>query len=224
MRVHFISKDLEQRTKCNYRQTLTNTWNEINPTSQLYANLLANRVKWLLNNEKFTETELNVIKLSCYPRGAALEYDEVPVETVPTHGSSEERNLTPETGRLERQLLKNYFLYAGILPEGRPRIPRMRGSKKMLQRVQEVDNLIQKNSRNNWKLEDVTDFVYAGAITVCSELGMKIRDARSYKKETTPPWKCRLEKKITEIRRNIGILHTYLNTEAPSTRVEKLAH
>lgn len=222
MRVHFISKELEQRENLNYRQTLTQTWNEINPEKPSYPNLLANRIKWLLNNDKFTAIELDNIKLSCYPRSAIYDCREQSTGTVPTQTPEEEESCAVKPSTLERQLLKNYLLYAGIPPENRPRIPRMKGSKLMLQKVHEIDKLLERNLPLTGTLEQVTDFVYAGAITACTELGAKIVDTQPKKQETAPPWKQRLEKKITDIRKKIGILHTYLSTQPPSGRVEKL--
>ncbi|XP_045482803.1 uncharacterized protein LOC123686614 [Harmonia axyridis] len=217
LRVHYIAKDLELNTNANYRKSLADIWNDLNPRKQSYANLLANRVKWLLTNEKFTNTELNHIKLSCYPRGATVGCDDEIEEEIATPTPE-----TPRSGKIEQELLKNYLLYAGVLPESRPRIPRLKGSKIMQQKVKEVNEIIQNNLPATWELRNVVDYVYAGAITVCSELGMKIKDTPPKKRDTLPPWKHRLEKKITAIRKNIGILHTYLNAETPSSRVAKL--
>ncbi|XP_044748928.1 uncharacterized protein LOC123309723 [Coccinella septempunctata] len=221
LRVHYIAKDLELNRNANYRQALTNTWNDLNPLKQSYANLLSNRVRWLLNNEKFTETELFNIKLSCYPRGAVVDHNENSAEEAPAPTPLAVEN-TPKAGRLERALIKNYLLYAGLPPESRPRIPRLKGSKVMLQKVKDLNDIMQTNLLTTWKLENVVDYVYAGAITICSELGIEIKNTQPKKKEAPPPWKHRLEKKINDMRKNIGIIHTYLNSEAPSKRVEKL--
>lgn len=174
----------------------------------------------MLDNEKFTEIELNSIMLSCYPRGATPSSADESAEDIPSQLPRE--SAVPKTSKLQQKLLEKYMMYAGILPEKRPRIPRMKGSKIMLKKVQEVNEIIQQNLPTIAKIEEVVDLVYAGAITVCVELGIKITDSvKPMRKETPPPWKKRLEEKIKNIRKNIGILHTYLNTETPSSRVGK---
>lgn len=46
---------------------MTTTWNEINPSKLSYPNLLANRVRWILENEKFSSVELESIRKSVRP-------------------------------------------------------------------------------------------------------------------------------------------------------------
>lgn len=74
----------------------------------------------------------------------------------------------------------------------------------------------------NITLRGIVDCVYAGAVTVAEELGMKIGEIYSeLRQESTPPWKLRLEKKVKNIRKKIGILHTYLNTESHTKKILK---
>ncbi|XP_044751668.1 uncharacterized protein LOC123311664 [Coccinella septempunctata] len=220
LRVHFIAKDLQQREGRNYREVLTQIWNEINPHRQSYTNLLSNRVRWLLENNKFSNPELDTIKESFIPRGATdNEQDEL-------EDDEEERNgyqISMRTTKLERNLLKNIYKYYGLSPKNRPKIPRMKGSKKLLECVQRVDLLLETHITPNTTLQTMVDYVYAGAITICEELGMKIGEFPMAANPivSTPPWKTRLERKIKVMRKKIGTLHTYLNNGVRTKRVIK---
>ncbi|XP_044760856.1 uncharacterized protein LOC123318302 [Coccinella septempunctata] len=221
MRVHFIAVDLEQVTENSYRNILTQTWNDIRPDRNSYANLLSNRVRWLLEEEKFTQIELDAIRKSCYPRGAALDLCDDPPE-APSTNNQEER---PRTSKLEQKFIKNLLMYSGIPPENRPRIPKLIGSKNLMKKVDDLNRILDQKINRDQTIEELADCVYAAALTVCAEMGVEIREVpKSKESRGPPPWKDRLERKINEMRKKIGILQTYLSAESPSARILKLTH
>ncbi|XP_045463748.1 uncharacterized protein LOC123673305 [Harmonia axyridis] len=220
MRVHFIAVDLEQVTENSYRIILTQTWNDIRPDRHSYANLLSNRVRWLLEEEKFTQIELDAIRNSCYPRGAVLGLFDDPPETTSTN-SQEER---PRNSKLEGKFIKNLLMYSGIPAENRPRIPKLRASRIVMKKVDDLDKILDQKINHDHTIEEIVDCVYAAALTVCGEMGVDIREVQKNKSSGPPPWKHRLEGKINEMRKKSGILQTYLNAESPSLRILKLTH
>ncbi|XP_044751651.1 uncharacterized protein LOC123311647 [Coccinella septempunctata] len=219
MRVHFVARELERNTDFTYRNILTQTWNDIRPDRQLYASLLANRVRWLLEEEKCTQIELENIRMSCHPRGAVPGSDgEPPVENVSLRPEEQKK-----TSKLEEKLIRNFVRFSGVAAESRLAVPRLKGSRKMLEKVEAVNTILLKLIQPADTLQVMVDYVYAAAITVCGEMGVEIRGPRVPKKDQTPPWKGRLETKIQEIRKKIGVLQAYLSNSQPSTRVSKLA-
>lgn len=55
---------------------------------------------------------------------------------------------------------------------------------------------------------------------MCEMLGLEILDRPTIGRPTvTPPWKKRLEQKISNMRRKIGVIYIYLGTTTPSKRV-----
>ncbi|XP_044766190.1 uncharacterized protein LOC123322312 [Coccinella septempunctata] len=113
-------------------------------------------------------------------------------------------------------------LYTKISPQNRPKIPRLKGSRNIHESVKEVNKIIKSTLKRNSTLEEVVDCVFAGAVTVCQENKIHITSRQPKPKEDKePPWKQRLEKKINTIRKQIGKLHTYLNTNSPSRKTSK---
>ncbi|XP_045466730.1 uncharacterized protein LOC123675420 [Harmonia axyridis] len=221
MRVHYIAEDLQQTSNRTYREILTTTWNDINPNKISYPNLLSNRVRWILQNAKFSSVELANIKRSYRPHTPTPTQDLTETEEVNRENQHEQNHQIKNTSKVFNRYLQ---LYSKISPQDRPGIPRLRGSRKIFESVERTNEVIRMHINNNSTLEDIVDFVYAGAITVCEEnnIGRKTKK-RETETQKDPPWKARLEKKINGIRKRIGTLHTYLNTTSPSRKVIKRA-
>ncbi|XP_044760178.1 uncharacterized protein LOC123317638 [Coccinella septempunctata] len=220
MRTHFIAQQLQQDTGRTYREILTTTWNEINPWRPSYPNLLANRIRQMLENEKFSSVELEDIRKSTRP------YTPIPADD--DNPSNEEIHLEPQiqptnqNNKTSRLFEKNMKMYSRVSPQKRPRIPRLKGSKKILESVERTNMAMKAHITDNCAIEDLIDCVYAGAITVCEENGIQLCCEESRpKEERTPPWRIRLERKIISIRRTIGTIHTYLNNSQPTKKICK---
>ncbi|XP_044755067.1 uncharacterized protein LOC123314020 [Coccinella septempunctata] len=217
MRVHYIAKEMQPTTGRSYRELLTEIWNDINPHRPSYANLLSNRVRWLFEREKFTTTELHTIAQSFIPRGAPITED-IAEEAQENARSHTRMSLQPS--RLEREYYRNLQCYSGLSSSKRPKIPRMKQSREMLDCVQRVNRTMERYTGASATLREMVDCVYAGAVTVCGELKINIGEGHTtYSQEQTPPWKLRLEKKIKVMRKKIGTLHTYLNTNTPTNKI-----
>ncbi|XP_045480903.1 uncharacterized protein LOC123685291 [Harmonia axyridis] len=224
MRAHFIAKTLEQLSERTYRQLLTETWNDIKPEKQLYTNLLANRVRYLLENEKLSSVELAAIEQSIWPQTAPpaeeQEQELNQLEELQEEQQEEDQD-DPQTRKMKQIFGRNTLLYSGINPEARLKIPRMKGSRIMLEKVRMVDAIIESHITSATTLRDIVDLVYTGAATVCEEMGKCLTEPHRKPKKEQPPWRARLERKVLKIRKNIGLLHTYLNTEVVSNKVHK---
>ncbi|XP_044745135.1 uncharacterized protein LOC123306999 [Coccinella septempunctata] len=216
MRVHFIARDVQERTGRTYRELL----NDINPQRQSYANLLANRVRYLMDREKFSSVELDEIKRSFIPRSDTIHTDHQENETA-TEGRVHIR-LSIQPSRLERVYYGNLLKYSGLSPYNRPKIPRLKHSIEMVNCVERVNAMVERYVEAANTLREMVDCVYAGAVTVCEELRVRIGEVRPmHGTGTTPPWQVRLERKIKFVRKRIGILNTYLNTETHTKKLMK---
>ncbi|XP_045482177.1 uncharacterized protein LOC123686207 [Harmonia axyridis] len=230
MRTHFIAQELQQTTERTYREILTTIWNEIKPERQSYPNLLSNRVRRMLESGKFSRVELNNIERSTRPFAPVPEDDDQNTECSPsetlTHQETDVNNETSQKRSKIQQIFEsNFQMYTRISPQERPQIPRLKGSRKILESVQNVNDIIGTILSSQSNLDETTDCVYAGAITVCEVNKIRLRSTESTpRRETTPPWKIRLETKIKNIRKKIGKLHTYLQTDSPTRKLLKSIH
>ncbi|XP_045480887.1 uncharacterized protein LOC123685276 [Harmonia axyridis] len=218
MRVHFIALEMQELTGRTYRQISTETWNEIYPERRSYPNLLANRVRWILQNGKFSSMELDSIMQSVSPLGAEVQEEMGSTE----NGTQVETRVSFRQTGTERRFSRNLQLFSGMGPEKRPKLPRMKGSVRLLQTVRKIDDVLNTCMRNSKNIEEILDMVYAAAVTVCEEVGIHLGNNQpTHRKDKTPPWKIRLEKKIDENRRKIGVIHTYLHADSPSRKLLK---
>ncbi|XP_044766299.1 uncharacterized protein LOC123322418 [Coccinella septempunctata] len=113
-------------------------------------------------------------------------------------------------------------MYEKVSPQDRPRIPRLKGSRRILECVERTNSVIKSRIQDHSSIEDLIDCVYAGAITVCEENCIRLCDKEfKPKEEKIPPWRTRLERKINNIRKTIGTLHTYLNNNSPTRKIVK---
>lgn len=227
MRTHFIAQELQRTTGRRYREILASTWNEIYPERTSYPNLLSNRVKRMLEIGKFSSVELDNIQRSITPYAPVTMNESLSTEDIPSvprteHNRSNEYETSPNRSKIGKNLEKNAQKYLGVSPQQWPRIPRLKGSRKVLECVQKVNELMKAHLENQPKLEEILTWVYAGAITVCEENGIQLKQREiTPRRENTPPWKNRLETKITHIRKNIGIIYTYLQTSSPTRKLLK---
>ncbi|XP_044751674.1 uncharacterized protein LOC123311671 [Coccinella septempunctata] len=226
MRAHFIAVELAGRLNTTYRRLLVEIWNDICPDRPTYAQLLSNRVRWILANQKLSRAELEYIKKGCFP-SIMLEETEDPPETGRRKSSYGIRKSglfvgEQEDGVIERSFEGNLMRFSGVAAESKPEIPRLKYSKMAYELVRKVDSVLPKHLTSVTTLEELVEVVYAGAVTVCETLGQRIGHQRDTPRTPMiPPWKLRLEQKITSLRKKIGIIHTYLNSGAPNTKVVK---
>lgn len=225
MRAHYIAQYLAARSDRTYRQLLLETWRDIYPTRPAYVQLLSNRVRWILANQKLSQAELERIKNTCFPTVQLTV--EQPVEARRSSVRVRRSGLfvdRVQNDEVERAFLRNLMSYSGMTPECRPRIPKLDYSRAVLERLQSLNTTLPKHLNNVKTLEQVVSVVYAGAATICEMNGQKLqqRNAHHHTMESSiPPWKARLQREITRLRKKIGIVHTYLSNPAPSTRVVK---
>ncbi|XP_045466648.1 uncharacterized protein LOC123675343 [Harmonia axyridis] len=226
MRSHYIALNLVETRNITYRNLLLETWKEICPDRPAYAQLLSNRVRWILDKQKLSRAELECIKNSCFPTTAERDIANSPEESRRRSSAGIRRSgiflRQPEEDMTEKSFITNLVRYSGVAAEKRPKIPRLRYSKTTRDLVARVNIIISRHLANVETLEGLVDTVYAGAVTVAEAFGHRIEHHQGTSRPlTTAPWKLRLEKKITSLGKKIGIVHTYLNSATPTAKVIK---
>ncbi|XP_045466652.1 uncharacterized protein LOC123675347 [Harmonia axyridis] len=228
MRAHYIALDLVERSTRTYRQALLETWEEMCPNRPSYAQLLSNRVRWMLKGEKLSRAEMENIRVSCYPLETPQE------QCSQAEGNNSRRSLlrvrhsglfvrNEQTEMIEQQFFQNLMKFSGINPESRPKIPRLQHSKQVLETVKCLNSVLSGHLENVDTLIGLVDIVYAGAATICEMHGERLGERKARRLAAPPPWKRRLEEKIVTLRKKIGKLHTYLKSPNPSSRIIKAA-
>lgn len=226
MRVHYIATDLTTQSSNTYRQNLLEIWDNIRPDRPANAQLLSNRVRWILKNQKLSRAELDVIRSTCFPH-VLTDPHTIDVQELTSHKTPPKVRRSGLFVRrehhdvIEKSFMANVMRFSGITPEKRPKIPRMQHSRDVLESVNHLNAVLPKHLENIDNLRQMVDVVYAGAATICEIHGRGVEQLTTSRPPFEPPWKMRLEKSIVMMRKKIGSLHTYLNTPNPSSKLTK---
>lgn len=116
---------------------------------------------------------------------------------------------------IRTSLLTEHLKFQGIPLDSRPNIPKVPYSKTTLQTVLSIDNLLQEYVTTESDLDEIRHWIYVAARTTAKLLGITKEDKEknvSVFKNYDPPWRRRLEHKIGDLRRKIGVLNNYLNS------------
>ncbi|KAL0822073.1 hypothetical protein ABMA28_005438 [Loxostege sticticalis] len=111
--------------------------------------------------------------------------------------------------------------YSGSDPTARPRLPRLRGNKKLYQLVDLFNNkILSKFCTADSDINHIHTLIYCSALVICKQLGYKIEpqnthkhSRRSFKK---PAWQVRLEKDIEKLRADIARVTQYITNNERS--------
>lgn len=164
-------------------------------------------------------------------------------QLTPHNDQSEaaEQNLSVD---IEEMLTAIELKFEGVPIESRPRLRKLHPDKRITPIVKSTDQHLKRRLEHISSLEDICHLVYCAAnvvidksdrstnqkkqSTISGEVSVveapeTSRVQTSSPSTSVPPWQLRLEKKICFIRKDVGVLHTYLNNEKPSVRVKKKA-
>ncbi|XP_064292512.1 uncharacterized protein LOC135310067 [Plodia interpunctella] len=140
-----------------------------------------------------------------------------------------EINTDPIVQQMYEKLQTTLLLYRGIDPTVRPKLPKLRYSKKLSQLLNLFnEHILNRFLSNEVELSDIHTLVYCTAYVISQELGFKInndteeRVHRHIKQIKKPSWKVRLEKDIESIRADIGRVTQYINNNRSRKLVQKV--
>lgn len=112
--------------------------------------------------------------------------------------------------------------WEGIRMEARPKITKITQNKNTKEIIQAINTTLKPAFNNAKNFEELCHTIYCAATVTNIILESKTEHrTQEEHKEPRPPWEQRIERKITNLRKEIGILHAYVNTTNPSKKVEK---
>ncbi|XP_044751744.1 uncharacterized protein LOC123311738 [Coccinella septempunctata] len=141
----------------------------------------------------------------------------------PTEEDQNEREhklIEPEFDEVAREMRTLYqqvtMKWEGIEIDRRPKIPRIDQNQNTQETVQAVNNALEPVFKNAKNLEELCHTVYCTATVTSIILKIENKKTTQVKRhQQKPPWEERIEKKIINLRKEIGVLHAYLNNRKP---------
>lgn len=116
------------------------------------------------------------------------------------------------------------FRYQGIPLKNRSPLPKITYNSTAKTMVSNMNDVIAQEINDHDNLEQVCYKVYCAAAAICESTGTPLREQITRTElgsAVMPPWRRRLEMKITDMRRDIGKLFTYLKQDNPSVRLRR---
>lgn len=231
----FIVRTYYQVTHCEssrtgYRQALHNNFvRNYTHLSHINEQNIADRRAVIFKNNLVSEQRRNQIKFEIQAQEQPLDLntptipttDDISISITPTLMNEEpvETQMDTATEELELQLLEEFnkakIEYEGIEPQHRPSLPKQRDSKRLSILINTANQHLlihMLNDINNYIELDIV--IYSMAIAVLTLNGAKIYSRHNIinhqtKNDRLPAWHYRLEKKISQLRNNIGILTSF---------------
>lgn len=137
-------------------------------------------------------------------------------------------NTSIESGNNKEEIMKHFLdmkeKYANVEPKDKPKIPTVPNNIKAKIAVGNVNECLKQEFNKSENIQETHNIIYCAALTVCFLMNISMIDKSSKNskpKHTQPPWKFRLETKITKLRKDIGILTQYFTNPNNSQKVKK---
>ncbi|KAI5724964.1 hypothetical protein M8J77_009425 [Diaphorina citri] len=112
-------------------------------------------------------------------------------------------------------------------PDQRPMIPKIPYNSKCYNMVNDVNDALKNTFASSGNIHQTHGFVYFAALTVCFLLNIFIENGpntRCNRRNSVPPWKLRLERKIDAMRKHIGVLTHYNNIRSDQISPPSFSH
>ena len=199
---------LSQPDTRGFRKRLFSKWHERNPDKEMSESKLAGQVYALQRRGEFSAVEIEGFKreLNLLPVVLEASPPESPPPAPTLNSSREEIPVeTPfDADTSESDPIRQTLLHDMVIDfESRTRLPKLNtvNRMKLSQLVEEVNDVLSGIPTSS--LEDTNRLVYAAAKFICESVGPK---KYSSAVQTTPPWKIRLSKKLSLLRKQLSQL------------------
>lgn len=222
-RTYLIITELEtNKNKYGHElyKRMTETFPELK--TKTMQNILDQRRSLFITNRLSRDVVENIRREVSQELGVATNI--TPQPDIPQQIASPSRD-TPNN--IEILLEENIMKYEGIRPDLKDQIPRIRATKNTLKIISEINKLLLEKSDKCATLETVHELIYAAAVTIAQLHGEQKgetanKNGKTHITRTTPNWERRLNNKIQETRKCIGVLTQY-GRDNPSKRVKNQA-
>ncbi|XP_044766184.1 uncharacterized protein LOC123322306 [Coccinella septempunctata] len=227
----------ETKTR-KYADQLAERWRNMYPDKVLTGKHLIAQIRNIKTRKLLAPDELEALKAAAISRSPAANIRNIrrsllrrssirapqlrPEESDETD-QVEELNILDEVTDDTFHLFQEIRLkWEGTAFEVRPKISRVKNNPESRNLIQLLDAALKDTIQASANLEELSHIVYSAAITAntIQQTTSKIRQ-RGHGQQGKPPWESRLEEKIKKLRKEIGSLQAFLNTQRPSRKLEK---
>lgn len=189
------------------------------------AELQANTAQTLLSNIRSNSADQTVITTNQILSDSQETYTQTEVPTVapavvaPTGGINVEQQLTTE---LEANLMK----WDGSDPTRRPPLPKLKFNRQTQQLLFTMNEILPKHLEENSDINRIHTLIYAAATSVltCNKQELIRPFDRKSNLVRKPKWQIRLERKIYNIRKDIGRMMEYMRGNRTTKVTNRTKH
>lgn len=231
---YFQVTEGETNTK-KYATKLAEKWLEIYPDKQFTGKHLIAQVKNIKSRKLLAPEELITLKEQINQSSPTRNITSIRRSILRRStlqrleiSYQDDNAVTPET-EIEEPDLQILELFAelslkweGTNMETRPRIPKLRQNKNTKLTIKTINRTLEETMSATESFEELCHKVYVAATvaTIILQTTSKEEHPRNQPLRK-PPWEERIERKISALRKEIGVLHAYLNNPRPSRKLEK---
>ncbi|XP_045477911.1 uncharacterized protein LOC123683058 [Harmonia axyridis] len=220
-----------------YAAKLEELWSERYPDKQFAGKQLIAQIKNIKTRKLLAPDEIDMLKANFTRRSTNTTAETIrrslhrrsitPQQDVENEQNIEEPQTTQheldethkEITTLFQQISQNWN---GVNMEARPKISKLTQNIDTKETIQAINKAMKSVFDNSTNFADLCHIVYCAALIANTILKTrKETPTQENHKQQKPPWEERLEKKISNMRKEIGVLHTFLNNPNPSKKVEK---
>lgn len=228
MRAYYLATNLEM-DRTNYRHRLAEIWEGLRPDFPRNPQQLTDQVRSVVRRQALSEAELHRLREEI--EGRNQENVQQQADALPTRHIQEQRRsrislanrITVEVSveQVSNAYVSNDIKFRGMPMSDRPAISKISYNSRTKATVQCMNSILSEHITDEEDLESLCHKIYCAAVTVCEQTGLIIKTTSPGNKiNENPPWKKRLENKIGEFRKTIGILQSYLN-QPPTGKTTK---
>ncbi|XP_044766265.1 uncharacterized protein LOC123322386 [Coccinella septempunctata] len=235
---YFQVTEGEKNTK-KYAAKLAEKWLELYPDKEFSGKHLIAQIKNIKSRKLLSPDELesmrvesqtqsptsrmrnirrSIREMTTAPRHSLLRQEEVENNTQQVTELEQDESATEIKALFEETNLK----WIGIPMKCRPYISRIKLNPEAKSTIRAIDTALRSTLQESEELEELCHKVHCAAIVANLILETTAKQAKNIKEPSNkPPWEERLEKRITTLRKEIGIYHLYLNKDNLSRKVRK---
>lgn len=224
-----------ERIRTRYRAQLVEIWNEAYPDKPFTSGHLAAQITNIKSRRLISPDELQAMRTEAERRSqnrrsqiirrSVGRLNLIPATAPENEPAIQETEQEAEEQRPELNEIRILFQetnqkYEGIPLNVRPKISRLRLDNETKKLIMTINEALCTEFNSSENLENLCHKVYCAA-RVANVITGQGKTSPNRKETQKPPWEIRLEEKISKYRKEIGMIHTYMNAQQPSRKVEK---
>ncbi|XP_044762032.1 uncharacterized protein LOC123319228 [Coccinella septempunctata] len=233
LNAYFQATDGERNTK-KYATKLASIWLELYPDKCFTGKHLIAQIKNIKTRKLLAPDEIDALRAEAMNRSPATRaasirrsINRLSSSTPQQIGFEEVERIVPQADTQSDASLEIMslfqeinFKWKGVPMDMRPRIAKVRCSRDVLDTVKAVDVAVGMAIDGSMDFDELCHMVYSAATAINTILETSNKEPELIKQQREkPPWEERLQKKVTALRKEIGILHNYSTEDKPSRKV-----